>query len=69
MARPEWWRRAPFLPLPPSAYLRFRLETAYGAVTAPEPADLVAYLTWCGSDGSTTASRRRQLRSRFPVRR
>ena len=29
---------------PTAAYLRFRLETAYGVVAAPEPADLVAYL-------------------------
>ena len=47
LARPAWWRRAPFLPLPPADYLRFRLETAYGAVVAPEPRDLVAYLDWC----------------------
>ncbi|MDT8341702.1 MAG: hypothetical protein RQ751_09345 [Longimicrobiales bacterium] len=35
-----WWRRAPFLPLPPAGYLRWRNETAYGdpdAVVPPEP--------------------------------
>ena len=49
LARPGWWRRPPFLPLPAPAYLRFRLETAYGgAGEAPaDPADLVAYLRWC----------------------
>ena len=30
LAGPGWWRRPPFLPLPDAAYLRFRLETAYG---------------------------------------
>jgi hypothetical protein len=43
-----WWRRPPFLPLPDPAYLRFRLQTAYGdAAHAPSPADLVTYLHWC----------------------
>jgi hypothetical protein len=46
-ARPGWWRRPPFLPLPDADYLRFRLETAYGDAIAPRPADLVAYLEWC----------------------
>jgi len=47
IARPRWWRRAPFLPLPEPEYLRFRLETAYGEIVAPRPTDLVAYLEWC----------------------
>jgi hypothetical protein len=43
-----WWRRAPFLPLPDPAYLRFRMITAYGDPDrAPEPADVVTYLHWC----------------------
>jgi hypothetical protein len=49
IARAHWWRRAPFLPLPDAEYLRFRLETAYGEVTAPRPADLVGYLEWCAT--------------------
>jgi len=53
IARPQWWRRAPFLPVPPAGYLRFRLETAYGSVTAPPPRDLVAYIDWC-SDATRT---------------
>jgi hypothetical protein len=80
MAPPEWWRHAPFLPVPPAAYLRFRLETAYGVVTAPAPADLVAYLTWCGSATRSGASghtdhlragrlRAGQLRGGFRARR
>jgi len=43
-----WWRRRPFLPLPDPAYLRFRLQTAYGDPDRePEPHDLVTYLHWC----------------------
>lgn len=49
LAEPGWWRRAPFLPLPPRDYLRFRLQTAYGGDgTGPIAADdLVGYLRWC----------------------
>lgn len=37
----------PFLPIPDRAYLRFRLETQYGADGAPAPRDLATYLRWC----------------------
>ena len=49
LARPGWWRRPPFLPVPDQDYLRFRLLTAYGGdgTAAPDPSDLVAYLRWC----------------------
>jgi hypothetical protein len=47
IARPGWWRHAPFLPLPDADYLRFRLETGYGEVLVPPPGDLVSYLEWC----------------------
>lgn len=49
LARPGWWRRAPFLPVPDRDYLRFRLLTAYGGDGTAEPTadDLVAYLHWC----------------------
>jgi hypothetical protein len=47
MVRPQWWRRAPFLPLPDAAYVRFRLETAYGDDGVPSADDLIAYLRWC----------------------
>lgn len=47
MARPTWWRRPPFLPLPDRGYLRFRLETAYGEDAVPEAGDVVTYLRWC----------------------
>lgn len=48
LARPGWWRQPPFLPLPDRAYLRFRLQTAYGdAGHDPDPDDVVTYLRWC----------------------
>ncbi len=49
LAVPGWWRRPPFLPLPARAYLRFRMETAYGGRgdQPPVPRDLVTYLRWC----------------------
>lgn len=52
LARPGWWRSWPPLPFPDPAYLRFRLETAYGAgvpSTEVEPLvdDVVTYLHWC----------------------
>lgn len=48
LAVPGWWRRAPFLPLPAPAYVRFRAITQYGdADHRPEPADVLDYLAWC----------------------
>ncbi len=47
LASPGWWRHRPFLPLPDPAYLRFRLETAYGDEREPDPADVVTYVHWC----------------------
>ena len=43
-----WWRRPPFLPLPSRAYMRFRLETQYGAPNARVvPDDVLNYFAWC----------------------
>jgi len=60
LARPRWWSRPPFLPLPAPDYLHFRLVTQYGTqdgsqdgmssghvVRRPDPADVLNYLTWC----------------------
>ncbi len=45
--RRGWWRRPPFLPLPPASYLRWRMETAYGAADAAAPLEeTVRYLRW-----------------------
>ena len=47
-----WWRRPPFLPLPPADYMEFRLVTQYGgrflaSGESIDSADVVDYLTWC----------------------
>ncbi len=44
----RWWSRAPFLPLPDSKWLRFRIVTAYGGDgSGPMTAeDLVTWLEW-----------------------
>jgi hypothetical protein len=56
LARPQWWRRAPFLPLPDAEYLRFRFETQYGDAP-PVPDDVVAYLEWCRQMGNPPSPR------------
>jgi hypothetical protein len=44
----RWWAGAPFLPVPSSAYLRFRLVTQYGRNDADiVPGDVLNYLAWC----------------------
>ncbi len=43
----RWYRRAPFLPLPPREYVRWRMHTAYGDHDAVPPAeDVVRYARW-----------------------
>lgn len=44
----NWWKSAPFLPLPSASWMRFRLETAYGGDgTGPAIAsDLITWLEW-----------------------
>ena len=45
--RRDWYRRAPFLPLPSGEYLRWRMHTAYGNDHAVPPADdVVRYARW-----------------------
>ncbi len=47
LAAPGWWRRPPFLPLPDTAWMEFRLTTAYGDAKAPLAADdVVVWLDW-----------------------
>lgn len=54
----HWYRRPPFLPLPPRSYLRWRLDTAYGDPDAvPPPDDFVRYLAW-GTEMRRRMSRR-----------
>jgi hypothetical protein len=45
--RRDWYRTAPFLPLPPAPYVAWRLHTAYGSEDAVPPVrDLTRYLSW-----------------------
>lgn len=45
--RRQWWRHAPFLPLPARDYLRWRMHTAYGESDVVPPADDVErYARW-----------------------
>lgn len=42
-----WYRRPPFLPIPPAEYMEWRMQTAYG-LEGPEPTieELERYLRW-----------------------
>lgn len=52
----RWWRRRPFRPGPPAAYVAFRMQTQYGRIGgAPSGRDVVNYLQWC-----------RDMRSQLP---
>lgn len=43
----DWWRRPPFLPLPPRAYMAWRNETAFGSAEVQATPDALArYLEW-----------------------
>ena len=43
----DWYRRPPFLPLPPEEYMRSRMFTAYGDEHAIPPArDVVNFARW-----------------------
>jgi hypothetical protein len=45
--RRDWWRRAPFLPVPAMTYVRWRMHTAYGDHHAVPPAgDVIRYARW-----------------------
>ena len=42
-----WWRRPPFLPIPPRRYLEWRMHTAYGDDgRAPTVDELDRYIRW-----------------------
>ena len=62
--RPRGWhRRPPFLPVPSRAYLRWRMETAYGDPDAAPPVEeLARFVAW-----SAEMRRRMRPRGRMPV--
>ena len=42
-----WWRRPPFLPVPPPAYMAWRMHTAYGDEgRSPTIPELERYVRW-----------------------
>ena len=50
----EWYRRAPFLPLPDATYLRWRMYTAYGDFDAvPSPQEVERYVRWAATTTAT----------------
>ena len=57
-ARPGWWHRPPFLPVPDRAYASFRLETQYGDDGVVTGSDLVRYLEWCRDEERAIAAGR-----------
>jgi hypothetical protein len=49
--RRGWYARFPFLPLPATEYLRWRMYTAYGDESAvPPAADVIRYARWATRD-------------------
>jgi hypothetical protein len=45
--RRGWWRQAPFLPLPDTVYLEWRLHTAYGTERQLPPVeDVLRFARW-----------------------
>jgi hypothetical protein len=45
--RRDWWKTAPFVPLPDPTYLRWRMYTAYGDESAvPPPDDVIRFARW-----------------------
>ena len=45
--RRDWWKRAPFLPVPDRTYLRWRMYTAYADENAVPPLDdVVRFARW-----------------------
>lgn len=47
-----WWRRPPFLPVPPPEYLAWRAECATGDPHGPlDPQEVVSWLEWCRGPG------------------
>ena len=50
--RRDWYRRWPFLPLPPAEYIEWRLHTAFGDEAAtPNAEQTEVYLRWASRMG------------------
>ena len=47
MRRRSWYRVAPYLPIPPAEYVRWRMYTAYGDEAAVPPVrDVLRFARW-----------------------
>ena len=58
LAAPGWWRRVPFLPLPPAGYVEMLATINYGDPKhSIEPEDLLKYLSWCKAERRSMAER------------
>ncbi|HEX6587615.1 MAG TPA: hypothetical protein VF039_01230 [Longimicrobiales bacterium] len=44
--RSGWYRKPPFVPLPPATYLAWRMHTAYGESGQPRAVEVERYLRW-----------------------
>jgi hypothetical protein len=54
--RRGWYRRPPFLPVPPANYMQWRIHTAYGdEARASTSAELEAYIRWAAHMRSNRA--------------
>ena len=50
--RHGWWHRFPFLPLPATEYVRWRMHTAYGDdAHVPAPNEIERYARWAARRG------------------
>src|SRR5207247_2024126 len=70
----DWWRRPPFLPLPPRDYMQWRMFTAYGDEHGVQPVeDVVNFGRWrretMGLEASRSNGERRRWALRPPVSR
>jgi hypothetical protein len=56
----HWYRRPPFLPVPPHDYLEWRLHTAFGDEDAvPSERELAQYVEWSSRMSKARAHERR----------
>ena len=46
LRRKNWWRRAPFLPIPDAKYWEFRMSTVNGVSGELTPKDVVVAAKW-----------------------
>ena len=47
LAKPGWFTRPPFLPLPDKKYMAFRTLTSTGTPGSPNAREIIIYLDWC----------------------